>query len=664
MSRLHIDLETRSQVDLKTAGVYRYVRCPDFKILMASWSLDGSPIRTALSDDEIQAIPGLWDPDVTKVAHNAAFERVCFSEFGMRRYNGSMTWDPPYLPPEQWDDTQARAGALGYPQSLGRLALELGAAPKDSAGSRLISLFSKPRRDGGWNGPETHPLEWLDFIAYCEQDVDTLVEIDKRLGDFPTEHERAVYHTDQRINDRGIAIDLELAEEAVRAGVIVTQAQKERVTEITEGAVANAKSVDQLKAWLHQRGQPLPNLQAKTVKEWLEQVIPDDVREVLELRQELALAAPAKFASALESHVDGRLHGGFHYFGAHTGRWAGRRTQPHNLPRLAFTRTRPDGKEEWDRVAEMEAILTLKLGGLVSAEELKKLVRPLFVGPFTVVDYRSIEAFVIAWLAGEDWVLEVAQDHTRDIYVETAERMGGLTRPQGKIAVLALGFGGGSGSLRAMAGDRDYMPEGSLQAERGQSEACGVITGYEAKRILDATDEELYDRFVNPWRAANPNTVRLWRKIENAFLAGGSAGPHLYVERDGNDRYVRLPSGRAICYHKCGFRKMRKFNKRTREWEVKKVLSFWSPQGKAAETYGGRLAENATQAVARDLLADALVRLEAQGYPVALHVHDEVGVEGQHDVELIWKIVTTAPSWAEGLPVDGEGFVTERYRKG
>jgi len=616
--RLWIDIETRSRVNLKKTGVYRYVRCPDFKILMASWSIDGENIQTALTYDEIYAIPGLWETDVIKVAHNAPFERVCFSRVWREMLNPDAQWHR-YLPPEQYHDTQAVAAELGYPQSLAKLAPALGATPKDEAGTRLINLFSKPNRAGGWNDHTTHPLEWLDFIAYCEQDVGTLIEVDRLLGDFPTETERRVYLVDQKINDRGIPIDVELAKAAVTAGQQNEAEQKARITELT--GIDNPGSVIQLQDFLQ-----LPDLRAETVAEVL-RTEPDPVRrEVLELRQELALAAPKKFASALESHVDGRICGGFRFYGAHTGRWAGRGTQPHNLTREQFTWLNPaTEKWEWDETTEKAAILDLMMGLGASALDMKKLVRPLFIGPFTVADFASIEARVIAWLAGEQWVLDAARAG-RDLYVETAERMSTptrqLTRAHGKVAVLALGFQGAVGSLRVMG--------------------------------AEGSDDALVS-LVRAWREANPRIVRFWEKMERAFRSGGPAGDHIFVEKDGHDRIVRLPSGRAIVYRKCGNRY---------DAEGRPRMSYLAGHGNRVMTYGGRLAENVTQGVARDILAEALIRLEGRGYPVVLHTHDEVGVEGEHPVEDVVKVMCEPPSWAAGLPIDAEGFVCERYRKG
>jgi DNA polymerase bacteriophage-type len=652
VTKLYVDIETRSRIDLKKTGVYRYVKCPDWRILMASWAIDSGPVQTALGYEDINNIPGLWDSSVVKVAHNAQFERVNFSEFRSRFprsaecFCGGPSKDDPwaycnnecgigeerYLPPEDWtNDTQALVAEWGYPQSLAMAAKVIGGEQKDEAGTRLINLFCKPNRKGEWNGPHTHPAEWLDFIAYCEQDVETMRDIDNHvmgLGGWPTEIERQVYIADQKVNDRGIAIDTSMARKAELAALENQVAQLARANEIT--GLENANSVEQFGKWLRQQGVQAPNLRAETVERLLSTDLAPTVREALELRQELALSASKKFGAALGAVLpDGRLRGTMKFFGAHTGRWAGRGTQPQNLPRAAFMRTDENGKKVHDSVAEDAAILDLEMGLGGDAQTLKKLVRPMFLHPTggTIVDYAAIEARVIAWLANEDWALEAFRKG-RDIYVETAERMGGLTRAQGKIAVLALGYNGAAGSLRAMATDSD---------------------GFNTK-----TDKQLMSEYVYPWRKANSRIVKLWSDMDTAFARGGKVGEHLTFEVDGKDRYLRLPSGRVIGYHDVGA---------TRQGDRVR-LYFRSSQGYRTDTYGGRLAENATQAVARDILAEALVRLEEKGFRVVAHVHDEILVEGQHDVEEISSIMTESPSWAYGLPIDGEGFTCRRYRKG
>jgi DNA polymerase len=608
--KLYIDIETRSRQDLKTVGVYRYTECPDFRILMAAWAHDDGPITTAVGEGDILAIPGLFDPEVEKVAHNAQFERVCFS-----RLDGTG-----WLDAAEWRDTMALAAEYGHPLSLNGLARALGAPPKDDAGSKLIRLFCMPRRDGGWNDETTHPMEWLDFIAYCEQDVDTLREVDRRVGKWPTAVERRVWEADQRINDNGMQIDLEMARLAERASIANTKDMMQESVELT--GLDNPNSIQQLGRWLREQDSPLPNLRAETVEEALAGDLPDRVRRVLELRLDLALASSSKYATGLATvSPDGRVRGGFRFFGAHTGRWSGRGLQPQNLPRLAF-------KTE----AETEAaILDLKMGLGADPQTLKKLIRPLFLGPFTVVDYAAIEARVIAWLAGEEWALGAFRAG-RDIYVETAERMGGLTRAQGKVAVLALGYNGAVNSLRAMGAEGD--------------------------------DADLL-ALVVAWRRANRNIVKMWSLLEDAIEEGGQVGRHIRVSRHGSTMKIHLPSGRAIHYHHVRHGKYTVEDAKTGKTIRKEGWRYANPRGGGnIGTYGGRLAENVTQAVARDLMAEALVRLHDRGYTVAAHVHDEILVEGEHDVAEIAKIMCELPDWAEGLPVDGEGFVCQRYRKG
>lgn len=598
---LFIDIETYSGTDLAKTGVYRYVEDPSFRILMAAWAVDDGTVQIATTKEDILNIPGLWDNDVLKVAHNAAFERVCFS-----RFDGLPPGE--YLDPRYWHDTMAIAAEKGYPLSLGELAISLGAEEKDEAGKRLINLFSKPNRKGDRVLPEEKPEEWLEFMEYCMQDVETLRDIHQRLGDWPTETEREIFLSDQRINDKGIRIDIEMAARAVAASQDNALEQELELMNLT--GLANPNSQMQMLGWCQKQGLPMGDLKAETVKEVLSGDLTTQQRRVLELRQELALVASKKYTSALASvSADGRLRGGFRFFGAHTGRWAGRGVQLHNLPRAQL-----------ETEADTDAAITdLGLGLGADSQTLKALVRALFVGPFTVVDYASIEARVIAWMANETWALDAFRAG-RDIYVETAERMGGLTRAQGKVAVLALGYNGGIGSLRAMG------------AQGG--------------------DQQL-QTMVYQWRKANPAIVGLWSEMEEAFRNGGRVGPHIKVIRDGDSRLVRLPSGRDITYHGVTF------GQRT---------SFADPRRRGArtDTYGGRLIENATQAIARDVLGEALVRLHEVGYDLVGHVHDEILVEGvgTHSVRVVKKIMIESPTWADGLPIDAAGFTCRRYRKG
>lgn len=610
MKTLFIDLETYGTRDLKKVGVYRYTEDYFFEILMAAWSVDGGPVEVAITEKDIMAIPGLIDPTVRKIAHNAQFERICLS-----RMLGYPTGE--YADPAEWHDTMAVAGELGYPQGLAELARTLGAPKKDEAGTKLINIFCKPAKDGHRVLPEEKPEEWAQFVEYCRQDVTTLIEVDHLLGGFPTETERLVWLADQRINDHGIAVDLEMAE----AAVIVAEDNR-MLTELEISymtGVANPGSQPQMLKWFRQSGLKIANLQAETIELVLQDPeLTPNKRHVLELRQELALVASKKYTAALNSvSEDGRLRGQFWFFGAHTGRWAGRGVQLHNLPRAHL-----DSEAETDA-----AILDLKMGLGASPHTLKALVRAMFTGPFTVVDYSAIEARIIAWLAGEGWAL-TAFAAGRDIYTETAERMGGLTRAQGKIAVLALGYNGGVGSLRAMG--------------------------------AEGTDEEL-QTMVNQWRWANENIVALWKKMGAAFMDGGPVGEYLTVEREGDSRLLRLPSGRAIAYHGV------KFDFVDTDYGPKRQPTFFDPKtGFRVKTYGGRLVENVTQAIARDILAEALVRLHNTGLNIVGHVHDEILVEevGEGSVETVSAIMNIPSEWADGLLIDSSGFQCSRYRKG
>lgn len=623
--RLYIDIETFSTQDLRKSNVYRYSEDPEFEIMMAAYAVDDGPVLVALGTEEIDAIPGLWDPRVEKIAHNAPFERVCFSRFSdmMAETQGYDSDPDVFLDPAPWTDTMMWAAELGLPQSLGALAVALGAEEKDEAGTRLINLFCKPYR-GRRVTAEEKPEDWKAFVAYCIQDVATLRDVHQRLLTLgkPTDRELEVFLADQRINDHGIAVDVATVKRAILAAEHNAEEHMAEAKRIT--GLENPNSTTQLMDWFRAQNFHMDNLQAATVQQALTRsMAPPSVTRVLELRQEMALTAAKKFGAIME-HVcrDNRLRGQFRFFGAHTGRWSGKGVQLHNLPRH-----QADDPEV--------VILDLALGLGATSADLKGIVRAVLMGPFGVVDLNAIEARVLALLAGEEWVLQAFRDG-KDLYVVQADKMTAILnravpfeRKDGKIAVLALGYNGSIGSLRAMG--------------------------------AEGSDEDLYD-LVSGYRESVPSIVRFWKKLEQAFrrVAGRQVSEvkvgRIVVEAVGKrDVRMVLPSGRALVYHDVRAGERLRF-KDARGW---------------TDTYGGRLTENATQAVARDVLAEILARLLDAGYNVAGHVHDEVLVDltgrsqdPEQDLATITEIMTQVPDWATDLPLAAEGFVTERYRKG
>ena len=650
---LFIDFETYSGVELKRSNVYRYSEVPSFRAIMGQHALGDAPVTVleegALYDSRCREMVALremvLDPEVLKVAHNAGFDRIVASTL-VRPTNGAR-----YLHPAHWHDTMSVAMSQGLPANLEALARVLGGEQKDTAGTRLINLFSKPVK-GRRVMPQERPEDWEAFRRYGSQDVEALRTVHRRLGGFQTVQERVLYTVDQLVNDRGIRADLALARKAVAAAEANRAAALEQMRALT--GVDNPNSTEQLHTWLRAHGLRLDDMTADTIEETLEdQSLDPVIREVLELRQIVALVAAQKYQAIVRGiSADGRLRGQFRFLGAHTGRWSGRGVQLQNLPRLTL---KPEALEDAgitpEAAKEMEdeevqaitdaytrvVLQGLALGRGATPHELKALVRPMFVGPLTeedptrlgISDYAAIEARAIAWEAGEEWALEAFRAG-RDIYTETAKRMGNLSRQQGKVAVLALGYQGAVGSLRVMGA------QGSDAALR---------------------------RLVDQWREANPAIVRFWRDLDRTFRTGGTAG-EVSVVKAGRDRHILLPSGRWLVYKDVRFTTEEgPYGPRTRAsfWDYRKAYG----RGARIATYGGRLAENVTQAISRDVLAEAMIRLERAGFRTVGHVHDEVIVELRNPDSLpeVKALMCVAPAWAQDFPMDTSGFITDRYRK-
>lgn len=640
-TELHLDIETYSRVDLKKNTVYRYVEDEEWMILICSWCIGQGEIHTAYGHEEISGIPGLFDPAVKKIAHNSDFERINFSAL-----KGLPVGT--YIDPEEYIDTAVLASLWGYPRSLKGFCKVVGGEAKDEAGGRLINMFSVPNRKGGRTLPEERPADWDAYVEYNRQDVISMRDNIYRLGkSFPSAEEYEAWITATRINDRGIKIDTDLAGAAHRQYEANKKKDLARVKEIT--GLDNSNSVQQFKGWLADQGFEMESIDKAHVAELLERDdLPDEVREAVERKQLAALSAATKYVIAQGStNSDGRLRGTIKYSNANTGRMTGVTLSPHNLPRDHFA----DAEGEHDTEAEQAAIDKLLAGVHVGSEDLKKLVRPLLVGPFTVSDYSAIEARLTAWAAGEDSVLESFRNG-EDIYVATAERMGGakagFDRQRGKSATLGCGFGGGAGALLNLGGAKIY-PKGTP----------------------DNVIWEGLTSLVETWRVAHPHIVSWWKQVHTAFDKGGPASRRIPVDVEivGNDRYVWLPSGRALVYHNCRREYVQPKDRngkplpyRRRAWVCDAVVG----NGTQRRIVGGPTqVENIIQAIGRDLLTHALVNVERAGFRTVTHVHDEIVTEttGGLTVERLSSLMCDLPDWAEGLPVEAAGYTTQRYRK-
>ena len=648
MQTLSIDIETYSSVDLSEAGVYRYTEAPDFEVLLIGYSFDGGPVQvhdcTSPHSWPAEFLHALVDPNVQKRAWNANFERTCLA----RALEEEM-------PPEQWSDTMIVALECGLPGSLAGAGAALGLPEdqlKDPVGKSLVQYFSKPCRPTKANGGRTrnlpaHDLEkWALYQRYNKQDVVTEMAIRKALEPFTLpSSEQWLWELDQRINDYGVRIDVPMVEGIVRFDGQNRQRLQEEAREIT--GLDNPNSLAQLKPWLQKKGLPLNQVTKDTVAAALSlKYIPDDVRRVLEVRQALGKTSTAKYSTMLDAVCsDGRLRGLLQFYGAsRTGRWAGRLVQVQNLARNSL----PDLDLARDLAKAGDFDLLDTLFG-EPAFVFSELVRTAFVPSqgcqFVVSDFSAIEARVVAWLAGEEWVLDAFRAG-KDIYCETASMMYHVPvvkhgenadlRQKGKIATLACGYGGGVGAMKAM--DRG----GSIPEEELQS-------------------------VVDQWRQANPKIVKLWRKCESAARTAieehrtVKASKLLSFTHRGGHLFIRLPSGRSLCYWRAritddGQLVYMGTNQTTRQWME-------------TETWGGKLVENIVQAVARDCLAEAMDRVNALGLRIVMHIHDEMVVDvplhlqPEAVLEKVNAEMGRPIPWAPDLPLKGDGYVCDFYKK-
>lgn len=639
MRHLNIDIETYSSNDIKD-GVYKYVDAPDFEVLLFAYSLDGGPVECI--DLTRQNLPfeiqkAIFADDVRKSAFNAQFERVCLSKhFGA----------PYYLDPSQWRCTMVHAQELGLPSSLERCASYLNLAQeKDTAGKNLIKYFSVPCKPTKANGgrtrnlPEHDPEKWQMFIDYCKQDVVVEMAIAERLSVLPVaDREWDFYTADQRINDRGVALDAELVESALYCKDVKMDMLFDELRSTT--GLDNPNSRAQLLPWLKTHGYSASGLTKADVQKELK-TASGELKRVLELKLQTAMSSLKKY-EAMERAMcsDGRVHGLLQFYGAsRTGRWAGRVVQVQNLARNYLKDL--DDARNYVKARDIDAVEILYDS---LNDTLKQLVRTAFVAEgdkeFYVSDFSAIEARVIAWYAKEQWRLEVFSTHGK-IYEASASQIFHIPiedvdkelRQKGKIAELALGYQGGPGALKQM---------GALE--------------------MGVAEDELQS-LVDDWRRANPGIVQFWKDVQTAAV---KALRTKAVIKLGRLRFkyskgfllIQLPSGRQLAYARAKLEDGDYGPKLTYEGQGDKA--YFTKQ----ETYGGKLVENIVQATARDILAEAILRLEKNGYPVVFHVHDECIVEARDTtIETINELMAQAPDWADGLPLNSEGYVTKYYKK-
>lgn len=643
MDTLKIDIETYSSYDLKTCGVHKYVQAPDFDIMLFAYKFNDEPVKlrdlTQVSlGQELSEL--ILSPEVKKVAHNAMFEITCLSEYLIEE-----------LDPAQWSCSAARATTRGFPLSLEAIASVMRLeTQKDKRGYNLIRLFCMPNKEGKRNSAKDFPVEWEQFQRYCMTDVIVEDEICQKLGRYDlTEYEQRLWILDQKINNTGVRIDKHFVINNIKFNGMFKDELAQEATEIS--GLSKPNSVAQLKKFIQKENsddEPLESLDKKVIEKLLKTNSLTDVsRRLLEIRQMSGKSSMKKYHVILASVCsDGRVKGMFQYYGANrTGRWAGRGVQLHNLPRN-YLNDLDDARQEFKQGDyEMCKILWPNL-----ADTSSQLIRTAFTPEkgniFIISDFSAIEARVVAWLAHEQWRLDVFTSHGK-IYEASAAQMfnvnietitkGSDLRTRGKIAELALGYGGSEAALERMD------TEGKLPDKKERLE------------------------LVYAWRAANPNIVGFWDIINYAAISAINGKPMrlsgMIFTMDRGSLRIQLPSGRSLFY--LGARiGSGKFGTRIEYHGLDQKTKKWFPQ----ETYGGKLTENVTQAIARDCLADAMLRLDDEGYPIVMHVHDEIVCEvlatvAKTELKRVDEIMSTTPTWAKGLPLKAESFISPYYKK-
>lgn len=642
MKKISIDIETFSSVDLGKCGVYKYAESEDFEILLFAYSIDDGEVKVIdLANGETiprEILSALSDESIEKSAFNANFERVCLSRFLGER-----------LKPQGWYCTMIWSAYLGLPLSLEKVGevLKLD-KQKMVEGKSLIRYFSIPCKPTKTNGMRTrnlphHDLEkWSTFKEYNQRDVETEMAIKKKLSAFPMPYsEWENYWIDQNINDRGILIDDVLVNSAIKFDEIIREENMDRAVELT--GLKNPNSPLQLKEWLNKKGLEIDSLAKKDV-EFALKIAEGDIKEVLELRQELSKSSVRKYdAMKNVKGKDNRARGLIQFYGANrTGRYSGRLIQVQNLRRNNLKDL--DLARSLIKNREYE---TLEILYDSPSDVLSQLIRTAFIPKegtrFIISDFSAIEARVLAWLAGEQWVLD-AFENGEDIYCRTASRMFGVPvekhgvnghlRQKGKIATLACGYQGALGALKAMGGIEMGLSEDELQS------------------------------IVDSWREANPNIVSLWWDIDSVVKRVVKTRTKekymsLVISYEKGILFIELPSKRRLAYPKAKIGTNR-FGGESIVYEGIVVGNKWDK----IESYGGKFVENIVQAIARDILAEAMMRLEKKGFNIVMHIHDEVVIESDSSsIEEINEIMSLVPSWAPGLILDADGFESEFYKK-